>query len=140
MKSAFLASLPDEAVTEAVDHVERNPPGARGEVSFIAWGGAIADVPEDSAAFSGREAAVWAATEIVWDDPALDGAARDWGRSLITDYDRFAISGRYVNDVAETGADVARSVYGAEKYDRLVALKREWDPENVFRLNQNVRP
>jgi FAD/FMN-containing dehydrogenase len=140
MKSAFLASLPEQAVTEAVDHVGRTPPGTRGEVSFIAWGGAIADVPEDDAAFAGREAAVWAAAEIVWDDPARDGAARDWGRSLITDFDRLAISGRYVNDVAETGADVARSVYGEAKYERLVALKRAWDPENVFRLNQNVRP
>jgi FAD/FMN-containing dehydrogenase len=140
MKSAFLASLPDEAVTEAVDHVARNPPGTRGEVSFIAWGGAIADVPEDDTAFAGREAAVWAASEIVWDDPALDAAARDWGRTLITSYDRFAISGRYVNDVAETGSDVARSVYGDAKYERLVALKRAWDPDNVFRLNQNVRP
>lgn len=140
MKSAFLASLPDEAVTEAVEHVARNPQGARGEVSFIAWGGAIADVPEDDTAFAGREAAVWAASEIVWDDPASDGAAREWGRTLITDYDRFAISGRYVNDVAETGSDVARSVYGDAKYERLVALKRAWDPDNVFRLNQNVRP
>jgi FAD/FMN-containing dehydrogenase len=140
MKSAFLASLPDEAVTEAVDHVARVPPGTRGEVSFIAWGGAIGDVPEEAAAFAGRNAAYWAAAEIVWDDPALDADARDWARTIIGSYERFAISGRYVNDVAETGADVARSVYGDAKYERLVALKRAWDPDNVFRLNQNVRP
>ena len=48
--------------------------------------------------------------------------------------------GRYVNDVAEVGADLARTVYGDAKYERLVALKREWDPDNVFRLNQNIRP
>jgi FAD/FMN-containing dehydrogenase len=52
----------------------------------------------------------------------------------------FAVAGRYVNDVAETGEDVVRSVYGDAKYERLVALKRAWDPDNVFRLNQNVRP
>jgi hypothetical protein len=109
-------------------------------VSFIAWGGAIAEVPEDAAAFAGRDATVWAAAEIVWDDPELDDRARDWARTVITNYDRFATSGRYVNDVAETDADVVRSVYGSEKYDRLVALKRAWDPDNVFRLNQNVRP
>jgi FAD/FMN-containing dehydrogenase len=51
----------------------------------------------------------------------------------------YALDGRYVNDVAEAGTDV-RSVYGDAKYDRLVALKRAWDPDNVFRLNQNVRP
>ncbi len=51
-----------------------------------------------------------------------------------------AQAGRYVNDVAEVGADVARNVYGDAKYGRLVALKREWDPDNVFRHNQNITP
>ena len=45
-----------------------------------------------------------------------------------------------MNDVVESGEDVVRAIYGDAKYERLVALKREWDPENVFRLNQNVRP
>jgi FAD/FMN-containing dehydrogenase len=45
-----------------------------------------------------------------------------------------------VNDVAEVGADMARTVYGDAKYERLVALKREWDPDNVLRLNQNIQP
>jgi hypothetical protein len=45
-----------------------------------------------------------------------------------------------VNDVVESGEDIVRSIYGAAKYDRLVDLKRRWDPENVFRLNQNIRP
>ena len=49
-------------------------------------------------------------------------------------------AGRYVNDVIEVGADVARTIYGDAKYERLVALKREWDPDNVFRLNQNITP
>jgi len=51
----------------------------------------------------------------------------------------YALVGRYVNDVAEAGIDL-RSVYGDGKYERLVALKRAWDPDNVFRLNQNIRP
>jgi FAD/FMN-containing dehydrogenase len=50
------------------------------------------------------------------------------------------IVGRYVNDVVEVGADVARTIYGDAKFERLRALKREWDPDNVFRLNQNIRP
>ena len=48
--------------------------------------------------------------------------------------------GRYVNDVTEVGGDIARMIYGDAKYERLVALKREWDPDNVFRLNQNIGP
>ena len=55
--------------------------------------------------------------------------------------ERFTMAGRYVNDVAESGDDgIVRSVYGDAKYERLVALKRAWDPDNVFRLNQNIRP
>ena len=51
------------------------------------------------------------------------------------------VTGSYVNDVTESGDEaVVRGVYGNAKYDRLVALKRAWDPDNVFRLNQNIRP
>ncbi len=52
----------------------------------------------------------------------------------------YAATGRYVNDAVESGEDVVRSVYGDAKYERLVALRRAWDPDNVFRLNQKIRP
>jgi FAD/FMN-containing dehydrogenase len=58
----------------------------------------------------------------------------------MADLEPFLSTGRYVNDLSDTGGDVVRSVYGPAKYERLVALKRTWDPDNVFRLNQNVRP
>src|SRR5262249_32660076 len=120
-------------------HIPDVPDGADGGVSIWSWGRAIAEVPEDATAFTGRGAAFWAAAEILWGDPSLDERCRQWSRAAIDVASPFATQGRYVNDVAETG-DVARSIYGAAKYERLVALKRAWDPENVFRLNQNVRP
>ena len=49
-------------------------------------------------------------------------------------------SGAYVNFMSDEAADRLRAVYGAEKYDRLVALKRRYDPQNVFRHNQNIAP
>ena len=52
----------------------------------------------------------------------------------------FTTAGHYVNDMIETGDDVVRAIYGPAKYERLVGLKRTYDPENVFRLNQNIRP
>jgi FAD/FMN-containing dehydrogenase len=140
MKSAFLPSFPDEAVDLCAEHAARAPAGADCEFSVWAWGRAIADVPEEATAFTGREAAVWLAAEALWDDDALDEECRTWGREALADLAPFASGGRYVNDVAEVGADVARMVYGDAKYGRLVALKREWDPENVFRLNQNIQP
>jgi len=75
-----------------------------------------------------------------WDDPALDDAHRDWGRNLMAAIMPFTMEGRYVNDAIESGEAVVRSIYGDRKFERLVALKRQWDPDNVFRLNQNIVP
>ena len=140
MKSAFLPALPDEAVDVLVEHAPRAPGGSECSFSTWAWGRRIADVPEDGTAFTGRGAAAWLAAEAMWDDAALDEQCRSWARDALADLAPFASAGRYVNDVAEVGADLARTVYGDAKYERLVALKREWDPDNVFRLNQNIRP
>ncbi|MDP9492072.1 MAG: FAD-binding oxidoreductase [Actinomycetota bacterium] len=139
MKSAFLPALPDELVEIGVEHAHRIPPDTEGEFSIWSWGRAIAKVPEEATAFTGREAGFWMAAEIQWDDPALDDRSREWARETVAAVEPFSMPGRYVNDVAETQED-GRAIYGDEKYERLVALKRAWDPDNVFRLNQNIRP
>jgi FAD/FMN-containing dehydrogenase len=140
MRSAFLRALPDEVVRAWVERVRRVPEGASGGYSVWSCGGAIADVRDDDTAFTGRDALYWAAAEAVWDEPGLDDTARAWGREALDEADPYRSVGRYVNDVAEVDDGLARSIYGDAKYDRLVALKREWDPDNVFRLNQNIRP
>jgi FAD/FMN-containing dehydrogenase len=140
MKSAFLPALTDEVLTLCAGHVAQAPDRADGIVSIWACGRAIAEVDEEDTAFTGRTAAFWIAAEILWDDAALDERCREWGRAVMTELAPFESEGRYVNDVVESGEDVARSVYGDRKYERLVDLKRAWDPDNVFRLNQNVRP
>jgi FAD/FMN-containing dehydrogenase len=139
MKSAFIPALPDEVIDLFVDHVSRVPDGTDCGFSVWSWGRAIARMSEDATAFTGRSAAFWMAAEATWDDAAQDDSCRAWARAAIEGLP-VTSDGRYVNDVAEVGEGVARSVYGDAKYERLVALKREWDPENVFRLNQNVRP
>jgi hypothetical protein len=139
MKSAFLPAFPDELLEIGVEQAHRIPPGTDGEFSLWCWGRRIAETPEDATAFSGRDASYWLAAEIQWDEPALDAASREWARGAAAAAQPFAMAGRYVNDVAETAED-PRAIYGAEKYDRLVAVKRAWDPDNVFRLNQNIRP
>jgi FAD/FMN-containing dehydrogenase len=139
MKSAFLRALPTDTVRRCAELVADAPEGAEPVLSVWGWGGAIAEVPEDGTAFTGREASYWISAEAQWDDTALDAESRDWVRRTTAEFAPHAVVGRYVNDVAEAGTDL-RTVYGDEKYDRLTALKRAWDPDNVFRLNQNIRP
>ena len=118
----------------------RHPCGRRRRFLRLAWGRAIANVGEDDTAFTGRTAAFWASAELYWTDPELDDDARAWARTATAAMEPYQVVGRYVNDVVEVGADVARTIYGDAKFERLRALKREWDPDNVFRLNQNIRP
>jgi FAD/FMN-containing dehydrogenase len=140
MKSGFLATLPDEALDVCARHVVTAPAGGECSLGAWTWGRAIARVPEDGTAFTGRSPSFWVAAEAMWDVPSLDDGHRDWARGVMAELQPFLATGQYVNDVSEVGEDVVRSVYGDAKYERLVTLKRQWDPDNVFRLNQNVRP
>jgi FAD/FMN-containing dehydrogenase len=139
MRSSFLRSLPDDVVRAWVERVEGVPDGGNGGYSVWSCGGAIAALSDEDTAFTGREGLYWASAEVQWNEPELDDACRTWGRAL-AEARPYESVGRYVNDVAEVEDGLARSIYGDTKYDRLVALKRKWDPDNVFRLNQNIKP
>jgi FAD/FMN-containing dehydrogenase len=138
MKGAFLDELPDAAVDRAAEQVSVAP----GECSIGLWaqGGATANLAEDAMAFTGRGAAHWLGAEAFWVDHERDGDHVAWGRAAMAALKPFTRAGHYVNDMVEQGDDVVRSIYGDAKYDRLRALKRAHDPDNVFRLNQNIRP
>ena len=109
--------------------------------SFPIWqmGGAVAHVGEDETAFGGRHAGftynIGCATE------TADGfeAERDWVREFWSALEPWH-SWVYVNFLDEEGEERIRTAYGAEKYDRLKALKRKYDPDNFFRINQNIPP
>ena len=138
MKNAFFPAITDEIVDLCASRL-CDAPGTC-SVGFMAQGGAIARVPEDAMAFTGRGAAFWCGIETVWDEATRDDAHIGWGRATMAALKPFTSRGHYVNDVVEAGEDVVRGIYGDTKYDRLAALKRAWDPDNVFRLNQNVVP
>ena len=139
MKGGFLAALSPGFVDIGLERIAEAP-GDECWVGLWAQGGAIARVADDAMAFTGREAPFWLGVEAAWDDPSLDDAHREWGKVTMDALTPFTAEGHYVNDMMETGDDVARGVYGDAKYDRLVGLKRTYDPDNVFRLNQNIRP
>ena len=138
MKGAFLDELPDAAVDAAAERIAT----AEGECSITVWamGGATANVAEDAMAFTGRSAAHWLDADALWVDKAQDQSRIAWGRATMAALKPYTRAGNYVNASVEEGDDVVRAIYGNSKYDRLRALKRRHDPDNVFRLNQNIRP
>jgi FAD/FMN-containing dehydrogenase len=140
MKSGFVSELSDEVITTSAAHVADVPAGGECSVSYWAMGGAISRVADDDSAFTGRSAGWWVSAEAMWDDPTNDGSHMGWARRTMGALKPFTTVGQYVNDAVESDVGSVRAIYGNEKYDRLVALKRTYDPDNAFRLNQNIRP
>ena len=116
--------------------------GAPGEGTFsiTALGGAIGRVPEEGTAYTGRAAVFDLSADAAWSDPALDDANRDWVRRAMAVVEPDATVGRYANEISDVGPEETRLIYGDEKLARLAALKRAWDPDNVFHVNHNVAP
>lgn len=106
-------------------------------------GGAFARVPRDATPFPARDARFWLNVYGFWQDPADDAARTAFVRGVAADMAPVATGGTYVNFMgrAENESRVAaEEVYGAAKLARLVALKRRYDPDNVFRRNHNIPP
>ncbi len=102
--------------------------------------GAIQRVGGDETAFSYRDAKfahVILATDA---DPAPMPGYIQWARDYWSALHPHSAGGAYVNFLMEEGEERIRQAYGAARYDRLKAVKRAWDPDNVFRFNQNIRP
>jgi hypothetical protein len=106
--------------------------------------GAFGRVPEDATAFPNRSARYWLNVYGFWRDPSEDERLTAFARKAYALMQPFAEHGEYVNflgaEVGLKGVDAARGAYGAEKFERLVALKDRYDPQNVFRLNHNIPP
>jgi FAD/FMN-containing dehydrogenase len=109
--------------------------------SIALWqlGGAVARVGEAETAFHGRGAGF--SFNINGNSETAEGfeGEREWARNYWSALAPHHTS-VYVNFLMEEGEERIRQAYGAEKYDRLKALKRKYDPENLFRLNQNIPP
>jgi FAD/FMN-containing dehydrogenase len=137
-KAQFLREI-TKAAAEAL--IERFPsvPSPRSFFVFQQVGGAIARVPRAATAYANRDAAYDTFPVSIWTDPASDEANKAWAREMYGTLRPFAMEGVYVNNLGDEGDDRVKAAYG-ENYDRLVALKRKYDPDNLFRLNQNVHP
>jgi len=110
-------------------------------ITFPVLGGALFDKEEDSAAFS-RVGAEWLfEVAVAWDSRADDAEYSTWVDETMAVFDPFLASNAYVNLTGDRGPEWLRGAYGsAEKWNRIVELKRTWDPENRFSYNKNVTP
>ncbi len=132
-KGHYFRELPDAAFEALLQH---DPLVA---ASLQAYGGAIAEVPDDATAFSQRDTAFEYVAATRWTDAAEDDDRIARARASAARLAPFA-SGMYVNVLTDEGADGVRRAYPPDKFARLTALKDVWDPDNVFHLNQNIPP
>jgi FAD/FMN-containing dehydrogenase len=136
-KATNLAGL-DDALIDNLVALHAQVPGPQAEIHVHQMGGAVARVTEDATAFPERSMPFVVNCVTGWHDPSLADAHIAWARSVIDVATPSSTGRAYVNFLGDSVA--AESAYGADKYRRLVALKREVDPTNVFRLNHNIAP
>jgi FAD/FMN-containing dehydrogenase len=137
-KSHNFTELSDGAI-EALASFAGRLPSDHSEIFVALLAGAANRVPTSATAYVGRDARLVVNVHARWEDPADDDACISWARAFYQASAPFASGGAYVNFM--TGDESARvpDAYG-ENYQRLVDLKRRFDPDNVFRTNQNIAP
>lgn len=157
-------SVLDELIPEGVRAYWRNAPFDRLDAEVIdvltrhgreqTWvgtafdvhhlGGAFGRVPENATAFPNRSARFWINIYGFWDDAAVDEDRVAFVRGMSGDMDRFATGGQYLNfqghEAAGHRAVDPRIAFGPATYDRLVEVKRRYDPGNLFHVNHNIPP
>ena len=138
LRACDVAELSDEVIDITVEHANRigSPLTA-----FPIWqlGGAVARVRGRGDGVQRTECRAHLQLSTTCDGPEGFEAERQWSRDFLAALEPHQTS-VYVNFLLEEGQERVREAYGAEKYDRLQALKRKYDPDNLFRLNQNIRP
>ncbi|MFQ5890994.1 MAG: FAD-binding oxidoreductase [Gemmatimonadota bacterium] len=138
-KSCEIGELEDETIDLIAEHSMRIR-SPRSYTVIFQLGGAIARVPEEATAYAHREAAHNVNINGVWlpEEPRREEEVA-WTRAFFRALEPYQ-AGVYVNFLGEEGEERVFAAYGEEKYRRLAVLKARWDPENVFRMNQNIRP
>jgi FAD/FMN-containing dehydrogenase len=137
-KSHNFAKLSDETIDIAVRYAAELP-SPQSEVFFALLGGAVNRVSPDATAYSHRDVQFVLNVHARWDEARDDDKCISWARGFFSETAPHATGGVYINFMTEEETDRINSAYGAG-YDRLVKAKSRYDPENLFRLNQNVRP
>ena len=138
-KSNFFADLADDVIDILVDSFAAAP-SPMGGMIFEHFHGAVTRIPETETAWPLRQEGYNLVITSEWLDPATTEENIAWTRELYAKLEPHAVGRRYVNYLdADDADDAIRAAYGPN-YDRLVEVKRRYDPDNVFHLNHNIQP
>jgi len=137
-KSNFLATVDDNVIDTIVEMVEHCPSIYSG-IFVEHWHGAVARVPQDQTAFHHRREGHNLLILSQWQDAAAKEENIAWARKGFARLEPFSAGARYVNYMDHDDAADLAGPFGGN-YARLAQIKAKWDPENVFHLNQNIRP
>jgi FAD/FMN-containing dehydrogenase len=140
-KSHYLSGLPDQAIDTILQEFQ-NTPSPNTLSSIWNFGGATAEVAADATAFGDRSMPYMFSMDSVWRDKSDDDQNISWTRDFWARMQAYSKDGRmYLNfpGQGEEGAKMLEDTFG-ENYDRLRAIKKQYDPDNLFRFNQNIEP
>ena len=138
-KSHNFAELPDDAIDIAIKYVD-DLPSPHTEIFFGLVGGQASRVPADATAYSQRDA-LWACNvHGRWETPEEDSKVISWAREFWNASEPYSTGGVYVNFMTEDEKSRVTSAYKPEIWNRLVEVKRKYDPTNLFSMNQNIDP
>ena len=137
-KAAFVDALTDDAIAAHVEHGPRVPV-VNSTMHLYPINGAVHDVDADATAFGHRDATFAPVIAGVWPDPADNAKHTAWVKDYYAAVAPHSQAGGYVNFASSDDQRRVADNYGAN-YLRLRAVKRRYDPDNLFRLNQNIVP
>ncbi len=138
-KGDFVKSLPDEAIDTHIAQAAEAPT-ALSLMHLYPIDGAVRRAPKDATAWNTRDATWSMVIAGIDSDPKGAEALKKWGRAYWKAVHRFNLEGGYVNFMMEDEADGRVQASYGENYGRLASVKAKYDPANLFRVNQNIRP
>jgi FAD/FMN-containing dehydrogenase len=137
-KSHNFTGLSDGVITTIIDYAGRLP-SEQCEIFVGQLGGAASRVAPDATAYPHREANLVMNVHARWDQPTQDGNCIGWARAFFEAAKPYATGGAYSNFMTADEIERTSAAYGAN-YERLAAIKRRYDPDNLFHVNWNIRP
>ena len=140
-RSVHLPGLADEVIARTIEWIQTRPSPL---TTLDLWhlGGAMSRVSPDATAYGDRRDPFLLGIEANWEDPNDDDANLRWTRGCAASFDELSTGREYLNfpGFLEDHDATLRAAHGADNYERLRRLKRRMDPDNLFRLHQNIPP